>query len=189
MIFMLKYPFLFSIMMVGCLHRKQGRKVARIAAFTLLFTPSLQTSIARHFLSTYYIYYKYKMFSWKKFSKEHVFATLWPILKNVSSGKLNRDWNIVKTKLSNVWSNLKRSPNEPFGLKLRKYLHWNQISDLYSRNTFREICNFRDPVCTSKSPGMGRARTFKNIRNITWYSHFRHAISIPYAPIMSRNRG
>ena len=51
------------------------------------------------FLSTYHSYYK--IFSWKKFSREHVFAT-WPILENFSSGKLNRRKNIVKIKLSNV---------------------------------------------------------------------------------------
>ena len=54
-------------------------------------------------ISSYYIYYKYcKIFSWKKFSQEHAFATLWPILKNVSFGKLNQGRNIVKTKLNNI---------------------------------------------------------------------------------------
>ena len=38
-----------------------------------------------------YLYLKY-------FSQEHVFATLGPILKNVSSGKLNRGRNMVKTR-------------------------------------------------------------------------------------------
>ena len=42
------------------------------------------------------------MLSWKKFSQEHVFATLWLILENGSSGKLNGGSNIVKTKLNNV---------------------------------------------------------------------------------------
>ena len=36
------------------------------------------------------------MFSWKKFSLEHNFVTLWPILENVSSGKLNQCRNIAK---------------------------------------------------------------------------------------------
>ena len=35
---------------------------------------------------------------WKKFSQEYVFATLWPILKNVSYRKLNRYRKIVKVK-------------------------------------------------------------------------------------------
>ena len=34
----------------------------------------------------------------RNFSQEHIFATLGPILKNVSSGKLNRGRNIVKTR-------------------------------------------------------------------------------------------
>ena len=38
----------------------------------------------------------------KKFSQEHVFATLWSILDSVSSRKLNQGRNIVKTKLNNV---------------------------------------------------------------------------------------
>ena len=38
------------------------KKVARIVAPTLLFSPSLLTSIARHFLSTYYKNYKYYIF-------------------------------------------------------------------------------------------------------------------------------
>ena len=56
-------------------------KVARIVAPTLLFSPSLNKD---HPSSTYYIYYKnFKIFLWNKFSQEHVFATLWPILQNV----------------------------------------------------------------------------------------------------------
>ena len=81
--------------MVGCLHRKQenihqkgGKNRCRYPAFLSL-------------LSTYYVYYKYyKIISWKKFSQEHVSATLWPILENISSGKLNRGGNIVKIKLN-----------------------------------------------------------------------------------------
>ena len=46
-----------------------------------------------------------------KFSQEHVFATLRPILENVSSGKLNRGRHIVKTKLNNVLWTLKRRSN------------------------------------------------------------------------------
>ena len=34
----------------------------------------------------------------RNFSQEHVFATLGPILKNVTSEKLNRGRNIVKTR-------------------------------------------------------------------------------------------
>ena len=37
------------------------------------------------------------IFSGNFFSKEHVFATLWPILKNASSGKLHQCRRIVKT--------------------------------------------------------------------------------------------
>ena len=63
-------------------------------------------------LSLSYIFYKYyKIFSWKKFLQEHVFAILWPILENVCSGKLNQDSKIVKTKLSNISWVLKRQPN------------------------------------------------------------------------------
>ena len=53
-------------------------------------------------LSPSHIYYKYKIFLPKKFSQEHVFATLWPILENISSRKLNRGKKIVKTRLNNV---------------------------------------------------------------------------------------
>ena len=35
--------------------------------------------------------------SWKKFLKEHVFATFWAILENASSAKLNRGRSTVKT--------------------------------------------------------------------------------------------
>ena len=52
---------------------------------------------------SYYIYYKcHKIFFQKKISQEYVFATLWSILENISSGKLNQGRNIVKTKLNNV---------------------------------------------------------------------------------------
>ena len=40
---------------------------------TLFFSLCLSLNIERHFLSSYYIYYKYyKVFSWKKFSQEHI---------------------------------------------------------------------------------------------------------------------
>ena len=38
------------------------KKVVRIVAPTLLFSISLETSIARHFLSTYYMHYKHYIF-------------------------------------------------------------------------------------------------------------------------------
>ena len=57
-------------------------------------------------------YCKYcKIYLWNKFSQEHIFATLWSILENVSSGKLSRGMNIVKTKLNNIEWPLKRQPN------------------------------------------------------------------------------
>ena len=60
------------------------RKVARIVAPGLLFSPSL-CRLCVISLSTCYIYYKYyKIFLWKKFSQENVFATLWPILEIAS---------------------------------------------------------------------------------------------------------
>ena len=78
------------------------RKVEKTIAPTLLFSPSLQTLIAHHFLSIINTYYKYyKTYSWKTFSQENVFGTVQAILKNASSRKLNQDTNIVKTKLSN----------------------------------------------------------------------------------------
>ena len=62
--------------MVGCLHRKQENIDQK---------------------STYYVYYKYyKIISRKKFLQEHVFATLWPILENTSSGKSNRSGALSK---------------------------------------------------------------------------------------------
>ena len=74
LIFLLKYPFFFGTRLDLYIENKEeiiDQKVARIVAITLHFSPSLQTSIVRHFLSTYYIYYTYcKILSWKKFSKE-----------------------------------------------------------------------------------------------------------------------
>ena len=101
--------------MVGCLQRRKKRgkeekkeenidqKSGKNCSPNSYPYPHSQASIACHLLSTYYIYYKYyKIFPWKKFSQEHVFATLWPIFENVSSGKLKRGRNIVKKKLNNI---------------------------------------------------------------------------------------
>ena len=43
-----------------------------------------------------------RYFRGRHFSQEHVFATLWPILENASSGKFNQGRNITKTKLNNI---------------------------------------------------------------------------------------
>ena len=75
------------------------KKVARIVAPTLLFSTSKHISYAISYVPIIYIINI--IFSWKKFSQEHVFPTLWPILENASSGKLNQGRNIVKTKLNN----------------------------------------------------------------------------------------
>ena len=78
-------------------------KVARIVTPTLTSTLSLSIDCASFVKYLVYIFCKYyKIFPWKKISQEHVFATLWPILENVTSGKLKRGRNIVKRKLNNI---------------------------------------------------------------------------------------
>ena len=84
--------------MVGCLHRKQENIDQKSGKNRCPYPAFLSLSLS--LLSTYYVYKYYKIISWKKFSQEHVSATLWPILENISSGKLNRGGNIVKIKLN-----------------------------------------------------------------------------------------
>ena len=88
----------------------QSQSSRYLICIILCQTHFLQVSLVRNIMShtlkglgSYYIYYKcYKIFFQKKISEEYVFATLWPILENIYSGKLNQGRNIVKTKLNNV---------------------------------------------------------------------------------------
>ena len=104
-----------------------------------------------NFLSTYYIYYKYyKIFPRKFFSKEHVYVTLWPLLENFSSGKLNRCRRTVKT------FNGRRSIN---------------LSVLNRENI---ICEIKSLICIHETPSMKLAifnTQFAKVSSLEIFSH------------------
>ena len=56
--------------------QKSGKNRCPYPAFFSVFLNIDCASFLKYLLFTYYLYYKYKIFLWKKFSQEHIFVTL-----------------------------------------------------------------------------------------------------------------
>ena len=121
--------------MVGCMHRKQGRKY---------WSEKWQESLPLLALSLYLLPIIYIINIIRYFCAEIFTRTCFcDFVANSRKGLFRK----IKSRQVHCQN------KEPFNLKSWKYHPWNQISDLYSWNTFHGICSFGDPVRKSKFPG------------------------------------